>query len=137
MSLTFHYVGQGRGELPRCTLCALYIHCSYAQQTLPSAINTYKNANKTFTNVLKYVHECQHAAGNVSQGTRGTGGDEAGRERRAETSGNPRHSVTKLSQGYDLDEDVTAGAFYRDHDHQTNPVLIHSRSAFPAALMIL
>ena len=59
------------------------------------------------------------------------------RERRAETSGNPRHSVTRLSQGYDLDDDVTAGAFYRDHDHQTNPVLIHSRSAFPAVLMIL
>lgn len=73
----------------------------------------------------------------VSGDPGGLGEDEAERERRAETSGNPRHSVTKLSQGYDLDDDVTAGAFYRDHDHQTNPVLIHSRSAFPAALMIL
>ena len=57
-----------------CTLCALQIYCSYAQPTLLSAINTYKNANKTFTNVLKYVHECQHAAGNVSQETWGAGG---------------------------------------------------------------
>ena len=60
--------------LPWCTLCALQIYCSYAQQTPPSAINTYKNANKTFTNVLKYVHECQHAAGNVSQETWGDWG---------------------------------------------------------------
>ena len=112
-------------------MCTL-IHCSYAQQTLPSAINTYKNANKTFTNVLKYVHECQHAAGNVSQGTRGKEGRRRGAvtEQRVENSGNSRHSVTKLtfSQGYDLDnldDDVTAGAFYRDHDHEeTNPVLI-------------
>ena len=113
-------------------MCTL-IHCSYAQQTLPSAINTYKNANKTFTNVLKYVHECQHAAGNVSQGTWGSEGRRGGAvtEQRVENSGNSRHSVTKLtfSQGYDLDnldDDVTAGAFYRDHDQRrrANPVLI-------------
>ena len=83
--------------------------------------------------MLKYVHECQHAAGDVSQGTWGSEGRRGGgavTEQRVEKSGNPRHSVTKLtfSQGYDLDDDVTAGAFYRDHDHEeTNPVLIQGQ----------
>lgn len=62
--------------------------------------------------MLKYVHECQHAAGDVSQGTWGSEGRRGGgavMEQRVENSGNPRHSVTKLtfSQGYDLDDDVT------------------------------
>ena len=79
----------------------------------------------------------QTCSGKCVSGDLGTGGSEGshGELRPAETL--VTVSQSRVSQGYDLDDDVTAGAFYRDHDDQTNPVLIHSRSAFPAVLMIL
>ena len=78
-------------------------------------------------------------SGKCVSGDLGTGGSRGSLEelrlRPAETL--VTASQSRVSQGYDLDDDVTAGAFYRDHDDQTNPVLINSRSAFPAVLMIL